>query len=105
MKQTNKHSQKQIRQNEQSLSSIIRHKLLKSLTLEAIPSATQFFKRSYKISHNSGLEASLVALPSFAALSKIRPDFIKKVVLKLKFSKNHYNKKCTPKILFFNEKK
>ena len=27
----------------------------KSLTLEAIPSATQFFKRSYKISHYPGL--------------------------------------------------
>ena len=28
---------------------------LKSLTSEATPSATQFFKRSYKISHNPGL--------------------------------------------------
>ena len=28
---------------------------LKSLTLEAIPSATQFFKRAYKISHFTGL--------------------------------------------------
>ena len=28
---------------------------LKSLTSEAIPSATQFFKRAYKISHFCGL--------------------------------------------------
>ena len=28
---------------------------VKSLTSEATPSATQFFKRSYKISHNPGL--------------------------------------------------
>ena len=32
-----------------------RQYILKSLTLEATPSATQFFKRSYKISHNPGL--------------------------------------------------
>ena len=29
--------------------------LVKSLTLEATPSATQFFKRSYKMSHPPGL--------------------------------------------------
>ena len=29
--------------------------IVKSLTSEAIPSATQFFKRAYKISHFSGL--------------------------------------------------
>ena len=39
----------------------------------------------------------------FAA--KIRPDFSKKVVLNLKLPKNHFNKKCAPKILFLNEKK
>ena len=71
----------------------------KSLTLEATPLATQFFKRSYKISHNPGLSASLDALPSFAAWSKIGPDFSRKVVLKLKLPKNHFNKKCAPKIL------
>ena len=27
------------------------------------------------------------------------------VVLKLKLPKNHFNKKCAPKILFLNEKK
>ena len=32
-----------------------RQYILKSLTSEATPSATQFFKRSYKISHNPGL--------------------------------------------------
>ena len=31
--------------------------LVKSLTCEATPLATQFFKRSYKISHNPGLQA------------------------------------------------
>ena len=44
--------------------------VLKSLMSEATPLATQFFKRSYKISSNSGLQASLNALPSFAAWSK-----------------------------------
>jgi hypothetical protein len=28
-----------------------------------------------------------------------------KVVLKLKLRKNHFNKKCAPKLLFFNGKK
>ena len=37
--------------------------------------------------------------------TKIRPDFSKKVILKLKLPKNHFNKKCAPKLLFFNEKK
>ena len=27
------------------------------------------------------------------------------MVLKLKLPKNHFNKKCAPKLLFFNEKK
>ena len=48
---------------------------LESLMSDATPLATQFIKRSYKISHNPGLLASLKALPSFAACSKIRPDF------------------------------
>ena len=43
---------------------------LKSLMSDATPSATQFFKRPYKISNNPGLQASLDALPSFAAWSK-----------------------------------
>ena len=42
---------------------------------------------------------------AFYMLSKIGPDFSKKLVLKLKFSKNNFDKKCAPKILFFNEKK
>ena len=71
---------------------------LKSLISEATPSTTQFFKRSYQISHNPGLWASLDALPSFAASSKSRLDFSKKVVSKLKLPKNYFNKKCTVKI-------
>ena len=39
---------------------------MKSLTSEATPLATQFYKRSYKISHNPGLLTSWDALPSFA---------------------------------------
>ena len=35
----------------------------------------------------------------------IEPDFSKKVVLKLKFTKNDFIKKSAPKIFFFNEKK
>jgi hypothetical protein len=45
------------------------------------------------------------ALPSFATLTKIVPDVSKKLVSKLKLLKNHFIKKCTPKLLFFNEKK
>ena len=43
---------------------------IKSITSEVTPSATQFFKRSYKISHPPGLEASWDALPSFASSSQ-----------------------------------
>ena len=72
---------------------------------EATHSATQFFKRAYKIGHPLRLYAFRVALPSFAVSSKIRPAFNKKVFLKLKLTKNHFSKKCAPKFLFFNEKK
>ena len=44
-------------------------------------------------------------MPSFVALSKIGPDFSKKVVLKLKLPKNNFNKSFAPKLFFFNEKK
>ena len=78
---------------------------LKSLTLEATPLATQFFKRSYKISNNPGLWASLDALSSFAAWSKIRHDFTIWNGFKIEVAKNLFNKKCALKILFPNEKK
>jgi hypothetical protein len=39
------------------------------------------------------------ALPSFANLSKIGPDFIKKAILKLMFPKNHFNKKSASELL------
>ena len=42
--------------------------MLKSLMLKVTPSATQFFKRSYKISHTPRLQVSQDALPRFAAL-------------------------------------
>ena len=45
---------------------------------------------------------SRVALLGFAALSKIGSDFSKKGGLKLKLPKNHFNKKCAPKLLLFN---
>ena len=41
---------------------------------------------------------------AFYMLSKIGPDFSKKLVLKLKFQKNHFHKKCAPKFLFGNDK-
>ena len=72
---------------------------------EATPSATPFFKRAYKISHFPGLWASWVDLPSFATSSKIWPNFSNKVVEKLMLSKSVNNKKCAPKLVFFNEKK
>ena len=37
-------------------------------------------------------------MPSFAAWSKMKPDFSRQVVLELKLPKNHFNKKCAPKI-------
>ena len=43
---------------------------IKSLTSEATPSATQLFKRAYKISHPSGLSTSWDTLPSFASSSQ-----------------------------------
>ena len=46
-----------------------------------------------------------LALPSFAALLKMGPDFSNKVGLKSKLPKNNFNKKYAPKLLFFNEKK
>ena len=68
---------------------------LKLLTSEVTSSATQLFKRFYKISHPPGLQASVDALPTFAASSKIENDFSNKVVLKgIEVTKNHVNKKC-----------
>ena len=43
-------------------------------------------------------------MPSFATSLKIGPDFSKKVVLKLKLPKNHFNKEGAPKKLLLNEK-
>ena len=48
---------------------------------------------------------SLDALPSFAAWSKILTILPFEVALELKLPKDHFNKKCAPKILFLNEKK
>ena len=79
--------------------------LLVSWESEATPSATPFFKRAYKISHFPRLWASWVDLPSFATSSKIWPNFSNKVVEKLMLSKSVNNKKCAPKLIFFNEKK
>ena len=72
---------------------------------EATPSATPSFKRAYKISHFPGLWAPWVDLPSFATSSKIWPNFSNKVVEKLMLSKSVNNKKCAPKLVFYNEKK
>ena len=44
-----------------------------SLTSEATPLATPFFKRTYKISHTPPI---WVDLPSFATSSKIEPNFL-----------------------------
>ena len=79
--------------------------VLVSWESEATPSATPFFKRAYKISHFPGLWAPWVDLPSFATSSKIWPNFSNKVVEKLMLSKSVNNKKCAPKLVFFNEKK
>ena len=57
--------------------------IIKSLTSEATPSATPYFKMAYKISHPPQLKVSWVDLPSFATSSKIWPNFSKKVVKKL----------------------
>ena len=44
---------------------------VKSLTSEATPSATQFFKRSYKIRNNPGLQASLDSMRAHQKLDLI----------------------------------
>ena len=59
----------------------------------------------YKISHNPGLKAFLDVLLSFAAWSKIGPDFTILSGLKIEVTKNYFNKKCAPNLLFFKEKK
>ena len=61
---------------------------LKSLTSEATPLATQFFKRSYKISCNPGLSASWDALPSFASSTQSAKIGLKKWIL---YVKNNLN--------------
>ena len=81
------------------------HSVVGSWGSEETPSATQFFKRAYKISQFPRLLVSLVDLPCFATSSKIWPNFINKVVEKLISSKNANNKKCASKFVFFNEKK
>ena len=77
---------------------------LKFLTSESTPLVTQFFKRAYKNRLPPRFYASRIALLCFTTLSKIGSDFSKKVDSKLKLPKNHFNKKCAPKLLFFNEK-
>ena len=58
------------------------------LLAKATPSATQFFKRSYKISHNP-----MNALPSFAAWSKIGSDFTILSGLKIEVTKKSFYQK------------
>ena len=73
---------------------------VKSCTSETTPLATNSFKRSYKISH-----------PAQILCKALRPHqksdmiLVNKVVLKLNLPKNHFNKKCAPKLLFFTKKK
>ena len=58
---------------------LVMTKYLNSLTSEATPSATPYFKRAYKISHPPQLKVSWVDLPSLATSSKIWPNFSNKV--------------------------
>jgi hypothetical protein len=46
-----------------------------------------------------------VVNPSSDSLPKNEHDFSNKVVQKLKLSKNSFNKKCPPKLVFFIEVK
>ena len=43
-------------------------------------------------------------MSSFATLSKIGPDFSNKKKIWIEVTKNYFNKKCAPNLLFFNEK-
>ena len=54
---------------------------------EATPSATPFFKRTYKISHPPRLWVSWIDLPSFASSSKIWPNFSNKVFFSWSYEK------------------
>ena len=60
----------------------------KSLTSDSTPSATQFFKRSNKISNPPGLWASWEALPSFASSSQSAKIGLSKWIF---YVKNHPN--------------
>ena len=61
-------------------------------------SVVKYHFRIYKI------RCRIFANPWSWASSKIGHDFINKWVLKLKLPKNHFDKKCAPKLLFFIEK-
>ena len=78
---------------------------LVSLTSEATLWRPNFSKGLTKLAILPDYNHPGLLLPSFATLSKIGPDFSNKKVLKLKLPKNNFNKKCAPKLLFFNEKK
>ena len=76
---------------------------VESLTLEATPSAIQFYKRPYKISHPPDYKC-----PGLICLTlPLRQKFglILIIFFLIKVKKNHLNKKCAPNLLLFNEKK
>jgi len=60
---------------------------LVSWELEVTPSATPFFKRTYKISRPPRLWVSWIDLPSFASSSKIWPNFSNKVFFSWSYEK------------------
>ena len=55
---------------------------------EATPSVTPFFKRAYKISHPTGLQASWDALPGFASSAQSVKIWLSKWIFQVK---NHPN--------------
>ena len=65
---------------------------------EGTPSATPFFKSSYKISHPPRLYVSWVDLPSIASSSKIWPNFSKKVVKNWFYQKMPITKNVLPNV-------
>ena len=76
---------------------------IKSLTSEATPSATPFFKRAYKLAILPDYKCPGLICLALPARQKFGLILVIKLLL-VEVKKNHLNKKCAPNLLFFNEK-
>ena len=78
--------------------------LLPTITSELTPSATQFLKGLTKLAILPNFKNPGLLCLAFPPCQKFGLILLNsKKVLKFKLSKNHFNKRYTPKLLFFNE--